>query len=536
MATFEIEANGKTYEIEAPDQASAVKAFQSFSGGGQQAPQEPVADPKAAMFEKFKEVAAPLSPHNNASLGDTLSAIQTGAHQGMTLGFGDEINAGLQSPFRVIGQMLQGNEADWGKAYGEGLDSTRGYIDERTTKAPTAALIGELLGGVTTGGTLAKGGLTLMKPGMSVPGAAVRGATEGAVYGGVSGFGNSDADNLVDRAWDAAEGAAWGAGTGGAASGVAAKLAGAGKAAVPTVDELKDEARAIYKQAEASGVTFGKAEVKQAADDIAAKVLSEGIDPTLHPRATAALKRLQEAGATGMTVKDAQTMRRVLAAAAKDPMNPDEQRIASMMIGKFDDMVAGKTPDLAKAREIYGTAKKGELIETAIELAKSRAGQYSQSGMENALRTEFRHLQRQIIKGQLKGLTQAEIDAINKVADGGSLDNLARWVGKLAPTGAVSFMAGGGVPFMVGNAVGGPAVGAAAAGGTMATGMTGRAAAEALTKNNALKAALLARSGGVPAPKPQLSQKQLAIARALIASGGQLPFAFNPQQQPATTQ
>lgn len=33
MATFEVEANGETYEIEAPDEASALKALQSFSGG-----------------------------------------------------------------------------------------------------------------------------------------------------------------------------------------------------------------------------------------------------------------------------------------------------------------------------------------------------------------------------------------------------------------------------------------------------------------------------------------------------------------------
>lgn len=522
MATFEIEANGKVYEIEAPDQASAVKAFQSFSG----------AAPAAAgpdMQAQIKDMLAKSNIHKQPSLGDTLNAFQTGAHQGMTLGFGDEINAGLQAVPRAIGSAVAGNGFDLSKAYGEGLDATQSYIDERTSKAPTAAMLGELTGGVATGGTLAKGGLTLMKPAMSVPSAIVRGGAEGSLYGGVSGFGNSDANNLGDRAADAMDGALWGAATGGTMGGAAAKAGGAGSRAVaPTVDELKVAAGALYDKAGKSGVTFSRPEVKQIGDEIAAEVMTQGIDPTLHPRATAALKRITDAGATGMTVKDAQTMRRVLAAAAKDPMNPDEQRIASIMIDKFDDMVAAKTPDLAEARKLYHTAKKGELIETAIELAHSRAGQYSQSGMENALRTEFRHIQRQIIKGQLKGLTTDEIAAINKVADGGTLDNIARWVGKAAPTGAVSFMAGGGVPFMIGNAMGGPAVGAAAAGGTMATGMAGKAAAEALTKRNAIAAALVARNGGVPAPKTKLSPKQLAVARALIAAGaadgGQLPF------------
>jgi len=487
------------------------------------------ASPMSPGSEQFNELAGWASPHNQPSFGDNIEALQAKIPQGITFGFADEMNAGVQTVPRVIGQMLRGQPADFGKAYGEGLEDTRAYIDERANKAPNAALIGELLGGAMTGSTLMKAGLTLMKPGASLPGAVLRGGTEGAAYGGVSGFGNSEATDLTGRFGDALEGAYWGAGTGSLLSGASAVGSGVGKkAAVPTVDELKDEARALYKQADASGVTFDKGEVKQAADDIAAKVLSEGIDPTLHPRATAALKRLQEAGATGMTIKDAQTMRRVLAAAAKDPMNPDEQRIAKIMIDKFDDMVSSKSPELAKAREIYRTAKKGELIETAIELAKSRANQFSQSGMENALRTEFRYLQRQIIKGQLKGLTQAEVDAINKVADGGTLDNIARYVGKAAPTGAVSFMAGGGVPFMAGNAIGGPGVGAAASGATMATGLAGRAAAEALTKRNALAAALTARNGGVAVPKARMTPQQMAIAQALIAAGGtqgdQVPF------------
>ena len=496
-----------------------VRNFKPAAAGGAAAAQPFAVGGMSADSDAFKRMAGWASPHNQPSFGENVEALQVKIPQGITFGFADEANAGLQTVPRVIGQMLQGQPADFGKAYDEGLDFTRDYIDERAKKAPNAALAGELMGGLMTGGTLAKAGLTLMKPGASIPSAVLRGGAEGAAYGGASGFGNSESDTLLGRLDDAKEGALWGAGTGGLLAGASA-ASGSKKAPVPTVDELKDEARAIYKQAEASGVTFGRAEVAQTADDIAAKVISEGIDPTLHPRATAALKRLQDAGSTGMTVKDVQTMRRVLAAAAKDPMNPDEGRIARFMIDKFDDMVAGKTPDLAKAREIYRTAKKGELIETAIELAKSRASQYSQSGMENALRTEFRHLQRQIIKGQLKGLTQAEIDAINKVANGGTLDNIARYVGKAAPTGAVSFMAGGGVPFMVGNAVGGPGVGAVASGATMATGFAGKAAAEAIAKNNALKAALVARNSGAPLPKVRLTPQQAAIAQALIAAGG----------------
>ncbi len=451
---------------------------------------------------------------------DFSDAFQTAATEGMTFGFADEINAGLQTPFRVVGDLATGRGFDPGRAYGEGLESTRGYIEEQTAKNPGAALAGDITGSLVSGGGLAKGGLTLMNGAKTLPGFIGRGAAEGAIYGGVSGFGRADGD-MNDRLWSAAEGSLWGGGMGAAGGTVAGVLAQrAARAAIPSVDDLKAQAGKLYEAAEARGVTFPKDSVKTLADDVAAQMMSEGIDQTLHPRATAALKRLMEVGTRGMTVKEAQTMRRIIAAAGKDYTNPDEGRLASMMIEKLDDFVASAAPELAQARGIYHQAKKGELIEKAVELAGSRAGQFSGSGFENALRTEFRALERQIIKGQLKGLTPEEVAAITKVAQGGPLENIARYVGKLAPTGVVSFGAGAGLPFAVGTAMGGPGLGAAAAGATMGAGIAGRSAATAMTANNATKAALLARSGGRAIPAAPLSLPQNAVLRALIAAGG----------------
>lgn len=283
----------------------------------------------------------------------------------------------------------------------------------------------------------------------------------------------------------------------------------------PSVDDLKTQAGSLYDAAEARGVTFAQPSVKRVADDIAAQAISDGLDPTLHPGATAALKRIQEAGATGMTVKDAQTMRRVLAAAAKDPMNPDQARIAGRMVERFDAFIEGAAPELAQARGIYRQAKKGELIEHTIELARSKAGQYSQSGMENALRTEFRALERKIIKGQLKGLSEEEIAAIRKVAQGGPVENILRYVGKLAPTGPVSLAVSSGVPFAVGSAFAGPAAGAAASAATMGTGYAALKGAEAMTMRNADVASALMRRGG-QANVPLLAPDSAAVSQALL--------------------
>lgn len=84
--------------------------------------------------------------------------------------------------------------------------------------------------------------------------------------------------------------------------------------------------------------------------------------------------------------------------------------------------------------------------------------------------------------------------------------NTARNIGKLAPTGAVSFMSGAGVPFVIGNAIG-PALGGALAAGTSMAGYGARAAATRMGMNNAQPAELAARNGGramTPAMQDQI--------------------------------
>lgn len=298
---------------------------------------------------------------------------------------------------------------------------------------------------------------------------------------------------------------------------VAKRASGAAKA--PTVQQLEDEAGRLYEQAENSGVTFDQPVVAQKVNDITARAMSEGIDPTLHPGATAALKRLQDATTKGLTVKEARTLRKVIAAAEKDFNNRDQQRIAGFMRRQFDELL-NTVPELAPANALYARAAKGDMIDTAIELAGSKAGQFTGSGFENALRTEFRALDRAIIKGQIKGLSEAEIAAIQKVARGGKIENALRNLGRLAPTGAVSLMTSGGLPFFIGNALGGPAMGAAASGTMMGAGMAGRAGATMLQKRNAAVASALARRGAPPVPQPYMNNANRKVAAALAAGAG----------------
>jgi hypothetical protein len=203
-----------------------------------------------------------------------------------------------------------------------------------------------------------------------------------------------------------------------------------------------------------------------------------------------------------------QAVRRTLQGAARSA-DGNERRIGTIMLNKFDDWVEPLAPEFRQANAIYRRAANSEMIDQAIELAGIRAGQFTGSGYENALRTEFRALARKIVKGEIRGLSQDQTNAINRVAEGGTIENALRDLGKAAPRGIVSTGISGGVPFMVGNAIGGPVVGGAAAATSLGLGEIGRRAATSMQTRNA------------------------NVARGLMATGGQLPLLPNAGAQPA---
>ena len=101
------------------------------------------------------------------------------------------------------------------------------------------------------------------------------------------------------------------------------------------------------------------------------------------------------------------------------------------MVDKLDDWVSGLTPRdvtqggnvgrataaLTEARSLWGRARRGEIIEDLIDRAKLRASQFSGSGLENALRTEFRQLA--MNEKRMRGFSDAERNAIEAVSRGG---------------------------------------------------------------------------------------------------------------------
>jgi len=284
------------------------------------------------------------------------------------------------------------------------------------------------------------------------------------------------------------------------------------RALPPTTEQLRGHANAAYKAADDSGLVIAPNSFATRVAAIAKTVGDEGIDPTLHPRATAALNRLQQAGAQPVTLQQAETLRRVVKSAASS-IEPDERRIAQIMVGELDDYIqtlrpsdvlagnaSAATSALREARNLWSRMSKAEAIEDLMDRAKTRAQQFTGSGEENAIRTEFRQLV--MNPRRMRVFTQAEQEAIRHVARGGPVGNLMRHLGRFAARGPVSAgldtMLGGGVGFAVGGPLGamiGPA-------GVMALGEAGRAGATALTKQNARAASELMRAGPQALPQP----------------------------------
>lgn len=519
--------------------AVALARARQAASGGQAAPQQgpSASDPYFAdlpipgqmtLDPKPNTTDRSMAPEQAGS--GLLPPALVGGLQGATLGAYDELASLLGTPVKAGENLFSGSDSIsgagdilpfLGRSFSSAQEGQQALTDRAYQDQPWAANVGDIAGSLALGGGMAKQGASLLT-GVSNPTVANmlgRGAAEGAAYGAASGFNRGE--DTTNRIADALFGGVVGGVTGGAAGAWAGRQASnAQLGGVPSSQEVKDQAATLYEAARQSGVTTSPAQSQSISDDLTSiargsnAIMPSGKINPAYPKVNAALGVIDEYATAPMTVGEIQAIRQNLADAAAS-IEPGERRIGAMMLEQFDNFASNLAPELREANQLYRQAKLGELIDTTIELAQSKAGQFSGSGMENALRTEFRALERQIIKGQLRGIPEELSEAITKVAQGGPMEDFARNVGRFAPTGVVSAGMSGGVPFMIGNAVGGPATGGIAAGATMGAGMIGRKAATDMAMHNAEIASALARSGG------QLPQWQYSpVVAALIGATG----------------
>lgn len=302
--------------------------------------------------------------------------------------------------------------------------------------------------------------------------------------------------------------------------GLAAALLTGGKGKAPskgpTTAALKAKTDSLYAASRADQTQIPSETFTGIVDRVGDRAVQSNIDQDLSPGAFTALKKTVAREGQPMTPDDIDQARQVLKMGGGS-LNANDRRITREMVKAFDEGVDdAAVGNFKEARAANKAFKRSEMVDELNAGIDLRASQFTQSGKENAIRTEFRQLARNKNKmRQFDAETQA---AIRKVAEGGSIENALRWLGKFAPTSVVSAIpslmtAGGGLSLL------GPA-GLAAGAGLAGAGIAGRLAASGLTSRNKKVAEALIKGHANPRKAPG---RHDALARALIGGGAAYP-------------
>jgi hypothetical protein len=267
--------------------------------------------------------------------------------------------------------------------------------------------------------------------------------------------------------------------------------------AAPTIDTLKDSARALYTQIDDIGTEVSNRPLKVLFGDITGTLKKSGVDKDLHPKATALIRRLDEEKGKNLTVTQLDTLRKVAGDVAGN-IDKAEARLGVIAVDKIDtfldklatkDLIGDKSVggQLKEARKFWGRAKRSELVDEAVTLARDQA-----SGFENGLRDQFRSLLRRIDKGRVKGFSPEEVDAMREIVQGTTAANVTKQLGKFGVSGdqatnSLMLTLGGGAGFALGGGAGAVAV--------PVIGTVSRALSEKLTKGGADFASAIVRAG-----------------------------------------
>ena len=244
--------------------------------------------------------------------------------------------------------------------------------------------------------------------------------------------------------------------------------------AAPTSAQLREASGTIYKELSDSGVSVKP----EAFSDFVDKTLKEAKDVgllesklgrKLTPQSSDILNVLEDMKTGKLSFDELEGIRRAAqnsAGVANRAGNFADEKINLTVVDSIDDFMKNINvssfdgaknvgAEVAAARNLWGRARKSEVLEEAIEKAKSQ-----QSGFENGIRIQFK----QIIQNKKKSrfFSNSELDAMKAVERGTTTANTFRRIGKLGwgegkQSTVLNAMASGGVGGGAASlAVGGP--------------------------------------------------------------------------------
>lgn len=287
----------------------------------------------------------------------------------------------------------------------------------------------------------------------------------------------------------------------------------------PSTTDLRIQAQNAYRAADDAGVVYRSSAFDNFAANLDQRLAREGFDARLYPNAATVMDRIRTATTTDtpgvfrhQTFQDLDILRRV-AGAARNSENPAERRLGLIITDQLNDFAtrpppgavrAGDAPEAARAvseaRSNWSRMSKSEEIEDAVQRARISSSAAEGNKIDEAIRTQFANLTREIDKGWHPGFTEAEVANIRRVAEGKAGSDILRAVSQLKPGTNFSGLARTTAQLAAGyGAAGGPA-GAALAIPTMAAGYGARVGRNALAELNAANLAAGIRRGDVMLP------------------------------------
>jgi hypothetical protein len=344
------------------------------------------------------------------------------------------------------------------------------------------------------------------------------GVAEGAALGALEATG---------RDTDVSEGAVLGGLTGGAGAAainpIISRLTTQKTSVTP--ESLKAASNAAYDLARSSDVLVKPQSFRQF-EDSARKIAQDfSMDPLLQPRANRAFERIGELGGRPVSLNELDNLRKIIGASGESAV-ASEREIARRLTNRLDDYVSSIDPAKAiligkgeaqagidafrEGRKLWSQQAKASRIEELMKRAETSAPNYSASGMENALRTQFRQVA--MSPKQMRRFNKEEQDAIRSVAKGDFTTNALRMAGKLAPRGIVS----GGVLAGIGSV--NPIMALAA----MGAGEIGKRGATARTTRAAESARNLMLSGQPITQRPMSPAERALYQSSIVGAQGLL--------------
>jgi hypothetical protein len=431
---------------------------------------------------------------------------------GMLFGFDDELFAGVLSPVEMAKRKIMGQDrASLSESY---TDLQRKFDQDKSAyreRNPVSSTLQEAAGGIVSGGGLMKSGLTMMgRLGKGVIPAVTGGAIDGAAYSALVGAGEANPGQRVQGALDAAPtGAVIGGALGGTGQAVGRAIAKwrANRTAAPSIDDLANQAKGLYAQADQAGTQIRPQAMRQLAMQV--KAAADKFNDRLRPQTVGVAKDfVRFLDGKPVSLREFDEFRQVVGNAMKGAAK-DDIRTLSRIKDAVDDFADNIQPGqvtgdpqgfkfLREARDAYRRKSKAETIARIMDLADVNTGQYTQSGAANTIRREFAKLYKN--QREMRAFSAEEKALIRQIARGDTASGLTRFLAKFDPKGVVSVslgaMTGGGI----GSAVGGPLGGALMA---AVPGMIGRTAGS-IADNAALRAAQAVQANAARGFVPQV--------------------------------